>query len=153
VLTTAANFEFRSTRNGTRVVTKDLVDYQAVKSHFEKNSLSYFTFFPKSEKLIKAVIRHFPVNTAAEDIAEGLVDIGFDVISVKQMSTARRSPDGSTNITLPLFLVTLPRNTKSSEIFKLSSLCHISIKVEAYKSKNTLTQCYNCQQFGHVRAN
>jgi hypothetical protein len=54
---------------------------------------------------------------------------------------------------LLLILVTLPRNTKSSEIFKLSSLCHISIKVEAMKSKNTLTQCYNCQQFGHIWAN
>jgi hypothetical protein len=120
------SFEFRSTTNRT----KDLVDYQAVKSHFEKNTLSYFTFFPKSDKPIKAVIRHLPINTPAEDIAERLVDIGFNVISVKQMSTARRSSDGSTNITLPLFLVTLPRTTKSSEIFKLSSLCHISIKVE-----------------------
>jgi hypothetical protein len=52
-----------------------------------------------------------------------------------------------------LFLVTLLRNTKSSELFKLSSLCHISIKVKAYKSKNTLTHCYNCQQFGSIWAN
>jgi hypothetical protein len=35
------NFEFHNTRNGTRVVTKDIVDYQAVKSYFDKNSLSY----------------------------------------------------------------------------------------------------------------
>jgi hypothetical protein len=54
---------------------------------------------------------------------------------------------------LPLFLVTLPRNAKSPEVFKLSSLSHISIKVEAYKSRNTLTQCYNCQKFGHDWAN
>jgi hypothetical protein len=33
-------FEFRSTKNGTRVGTKDTVDCQAVKSLFEKNSLS-----------------------------------------------------------------------------------------------------------------
>jgi hypothetical protein len=102
-----------------------LVDYQAVKSQFEKNSLSYFTFFPKSEKPIKAVIRYLPITTLAKDIAEGLVDIGFDIISVKQMSTARQSPDDSTNITLPLFLVTIPRSTKSYGIFKLSSLFHI----------------------------
>jgi hypothetical protein len=108
------NFEFRSSRNGTRVVTKD---------------------------------------TPAEDIAEGLGDIGFDVISVKQMSTVRRSPEGPTNITLPLFLAALPRTTKSSELFKLSTLCHISIKVEAYKSHNILIQCFNYQKFGHVWAN
>jgi len=32
---------------------------------------------------------------------------------------------------LPLFLVTLPRNEKSKEIFKLTSLSHVIIKVEA----------------------
>jgi hypothetical protein len=130
-----------------------MVDYQAVKNYFNTQSLPYFTFFPKSLKPIKAVIRHLPHNTPAEDMAEGLGDIGFDVISVKQMSSVRRSPEGPTNITLPLFLVTLPRTTKSSEIFQLSSLCHISIKVEAYKSQNNLTQCFNCQKFGHVWAN
>jgi hypothetical protein len=112
------NFELRNIRSGTRVVTKDMVDYQAVRAHFDQNSLTYFTFFPKSEKPVKAVIRHLPSNTPAKDISDGLVDLGFDVISVKQMSSARRSPDGSNPITLPLFLVTLPRTQKSQEIFK-----------------------------------
>jgi hypothetical protein len=53
----------------------------------------------------------------------------------------------------PLFLITLPRTAKSQEIFKLPSLCHIAINVEAYKTQNSLTQCYNCQTFGHVWAN
>jgi hypothetical protein len=116
-----------------------MVDYQAVKNYLSTQSLTYFTFYPKSQKPIKAVIRHLPHNTPAEDIAEGLGDIGFDVISAKQISSVRRSPEGPTNITLPLFLVTPPRTTKSSELFKLSSLCNISIKVEAYKSNNILT--------------
>jgi hypothetical protein len=40
-------FEFRNTKNRTRVVTKDMVDYLAVKSFYEQNSHPYFTFFPK----------------------------------------------------------------------------------------------------------
>jgi hypothetical protein len=146
-------FEFRNTKNGTRVATKDMVDYQAIRNYFDKTSLAYFTFYPKSLKPIKAVIRHLPTNTPAQDISDGLVDLGFDVVSVKQMTSARRSPDGSNPIPLPLFLVTLPRTTKSPEIFKLSSLCQNCIKVEAYKSHSSLTQCFNCQQFGHVWAN
>jgi hypothetical protein len=54
---------------------------------------------------------------------------------------------------LPLFLITLPRTAKSQEIFNLNSLCHISIGVEAYRAQSGLTQCHNCQQFGHVWAN
>jgi hypothetical protein len=41
------DFEFRSTRNGTRVVTKGMADFEAVKSHFTNNSLSYYSFSPQ----------------------------------------------------------------------------------------------------------
>jgi hypothetical protein len=34
------NFEFRSTRNGTRVITKRMADFQSVKSHFDSKNLS-----------------------------------------------------------------------------------------------------------------
>jgi hypothetical protein len=57
----AETFEFRNTRNGTRVLMKSLADFQSVKSYFDQHQLSYFSFFPKSEKPIKAVIRHLPI--------------------------------------------------------------------------------------------
>jgi hypothetical protein len=63
-----ADFEFRNTRNGTRVITKGMADFEAVKSHLSNNNLSYFSFFPKTQKPIKAVIRHLPPDTPAEDI-------------------------------------------------------------------------------------
>jgi hypothetical protein len=47
------NFEFRSTRNGTKVVTMDMVDYQAARTFLDTHSLSYFTFYPKADKPIK----------------------------------------------------------------------------------------------------
>jgi hypothetical protein len=86
------DFEFRNTRHGTRVITRDMADFLAIKSHFEGNNLSFFTFYPKSEKPIKAVICHLPPNTPAEDICDGLVSLGFDVVSVKLMTTIHRSP-------------------------------------------------------------
>jgi hypothetical protein len=86
----AGNFEFRNTRSGTRIVTKEMADFSAIRKYLDQNNLSYYTFFPKSEKPIKAVVRHLPANTPAQDISEGLVDLGFDIISVRQMSTSRR---------------------------------------------------------------
>jgi hypothetical protein len=49
-------------------------------------------FYAKSKKPMKAVIRHLSHNTPAEDISDGLVSLGFDGISVKQMTATRRSP-------------------------------------------------------------
>jgi hypothetical protein len=129
------NFEFRSTRNGPRVIMRNLADFQSVKSHFKSQNLSYYSFFPKSEKHIKAVIRHLPLNTPAENISDSLVSLGFDVVSVKQLTATHRSPpEESKIINPPLFLVTLPKTAKSQEIFRLSSLCHIAIRVEAYRA-------------------
>jgi hypothetical protein len=77
------NFEFRSTRNRTRVITKGMADFQSVKSHFDADNLSYYSLYPKSEKPMKAVISHLPHSTPAEDICDELV---FEVLSVKQMT-------------------------------------------------------------------
>jgi hypothetical protein len=128
-----------------------MADFQSVRSHFDSQNLSYYSFFPKSEKPIKAVIRYLHHNTPVEDISDGLVSLGFDVVRVKQMTATHRSPPKESKIiNLPLFLVTLPRTAKSQEIFHLPSLCHIAIRVEAYRGQNALTQCHNCQQFCHV---
>jgi hypothetical protein len=88
------NFEFHS----TRIITRSMADFQIVRSHFDSHNLSYYSFFPKSEKPIKAVIRHLPHNTPAEDISDGRVSFGFDVVSVKQMTATRRSPPEESKI-------------------------------------------------------
>jgi hypothetical protein len=62
-------------------------DFSIIRSHFESNNLPYFPFYPKSQKAIRTVIQHLPVSASAEDISAGLVNLGFDVISAKQMST------------------------------------------------------------------
>jgi hypothetical protein len=58
-----------------------MADFQSVKSHFDAHNLFYYSFYPKSEKPMKAVIRHLPQNTPAEDISDGLVSLAFDVIT------------------------------------------------------------------------
>jgi hypothetical protein len=82
------------------------------------------------------------------------MELGFDIISVKQMTSTHWSQSEETPTkNLPLFLITLPRTAESQEIFRLTALCHIAIRVEVYRAQNGLTQCHNCQQFGHIWAN
>jgi hypothetical protein len=40
-----------------------MADFQSVESHFNTNNLPYYSFYPKSENPMKAVIRHLPHNT------------------------------------------------------------------------------------------
>jgi hypothetical protein len=86
-----------------------------------------------------AVIRHLPIDTPSEEISNSLEFLGFNVINVRQMTT-RRAPKGQSRVEpLPLFLVSLTRNTKSQEIFKLNILNYIIIKVELYRAQTVTT--------------
>jgi hypothetical protein len=57
------SFEFRNTRNGTRIVTKEMADCSAIKEYLNSQILNYFTFYPTSLRPIKTVIRNLPGNT------------------------------------------------------------------------------------------
>jgi type IV secretory pathway component VirB8 len=72
-------FEFSNTSNGNRVITNNLENFAAV-----TYQLAYFTFYQKSLKHTKAVIRYLPINIPAEDISGGLMSLGFGINSVKQ---------------------------------------------------------------------
>jgi hypothetical protein len=142
-------YEFRNTRNVICIITKEMVNYFAMKSYRKKNNLKYFPFSPNSEKPIRAAICHLPPDTPVGDISDILEDLAFSIINVRQL-TNRRASNGQTYVeTLPLFLVTLIRNRD----IQLNSSNHITIKVESYRAQTGLTQCYNCQNFGHVWAN
>jgi hypothetical protein len=124
------NFEFRSTRKKSRIVTKVMAAFQTSDLTSKAKTSHAFTFYPNSQKPMKTVIWHRPFTTLADDILDGLVDLGFDVISIKRMSDTRRTPGEETyRVNLPLFFITLPRTSKSQEIFNLAILCHIVIKV------------------------
>jgi hypothetical protein len=127
-------------------------DYNAIQKFFTEKNLHFFTFYTKPDKPVKDIIKYVLGNTSGEDIAVALQEIDYDVISVKQMTAKCPTPEGGvTYSSLPLFLVTLAKNQKAREIFKLTTLYNIIKKVEACKSQNGLTQCYSCQRFNHIR--
>jgi hypothetical protein len=135
-------FEFCTTRNGTRVITKNMVDCQISGSPLRDQQPFLLYLLPKIAETHQG---SDPPSASKHSCrghtrwADGLVELGFDVTSIKP--------------TLPLFLITLPRMAKSQDISKLYNLCHVSIKVEAYKSQNALTQCFNCQKLSHIWEN
>lgn len=146
-------FTLGNTRNGTRLTTKNTDDCSTLRNYLEQNETPYYMFHPKAEKPIKAVIRYLPGETPAEDIVNELLALGYKVHNVRQMTTTHQQAEGDRQAqALPLFLVTLEQDEKLPQIFKLTHLNHIIIQVEAFRARTGLTQCYNCQQFGHVWA-
>jgi hypothetical protein len=74
-----------------------------------------------------------PNNTSSEDVTVALQELGYEVISVKQLTAKRPSPEGGVACISPrIFLVTLARSQKLQDIFKFANLRNMIVKVEAY---------------------
>jgi hypothetical protein len=113
---------FQNTATGTRITTKSMADYTIQKFLPEKN-LHFFTFYKKTDKPVKSIIRYLPGNTCTVNITVAPHDIDYDSISAKQMTAKRATPEGGVkHISLSLFVVILARNQKAPEIFKLTTL-------------------------------
>jgi hypothetical protein len=54
------SFEFRTIRNGIRVITREMADYSAIMRYLDTRKPPHFTFYFESLKPVKAVIRHLP---------------------------------------------------------------------------------------------
>jgi hypothetical protein len=142
------NFEFRNTRSGTKIVTKEIWEIPGaiqplilyLFSKIGKTSQGGNTPSPCQRPCLGHLrrtggpgFRHYKCQA----------DVDQPSVDIREIRTP----------TTPLYLITLPRTEKSKEIFKLTTLCHVVIRVEAYRAQSGLTQCHNCQQFGHVWAN
>jgi hypothetical protein len=79
-----------------------------------------------------------------QSVKDELLNRGFSATHIRQFLKNGRK--------LPMFMVTLPSDSASKEIFQLDSIFHIKIRVEAYKTTGP-AQCFTCQGFGHSSAN
>jgi hypothetical protein len=89
-----------------------MMDYNATQKFLTEQNLHVFTFYEKAGKPVEALIDHLPGITSAEDTV-ALQEIDYDVVSAKQMTAKRPTPEGAVaHTSLPLFLFTLARNQK-----------------------------------------
>jgi hypothetical protein len=139
------NFEYRSTRKGARVVMKEVAGLSTVCSHFASNDLSW--------SLYMLWYGSFHSQLLQRSSQMGCWTLALMLLASNNVYhrfiTCRRNNHSNTS----LFLMALPKMSNSHEILKLTSLCHIAVKVEAYITQTGLTYCYKCQKCDYVWAN
>jgi hypothetical protein len=111
-------------------------------------------FHQNSLKLMKAVIQFLPGDTSTEEISSGLRAMGYIVIRIRHMmASQQQSQTVSELIYIPLILAIFNRKDKSQETFKLTNFSHVVVKVEAYRVKTGLKQCYSPESSSISRQN
>ncbi|KAL4136449.1 hypothetical protein QTP88_007997 [Uroleucon formosanum] len=117
--------------------------YRTLVHYLRNEEAEFHTFQLKEDKPMRIVIRNLHLSTSTEMIKNELEHRLYEVRQVTQVIS---------KIPLPLFFVDLEPTDHSKEIFKLESILHTKIKIEEPHKPKIISQCQNCQAYGHTKA-
>ncbi|KAL4120170.1 hypothetical protein QTP88_012900 [Uroleucon formosanum] len=140
------NFSCKSSTDRLKIMTTNPASYRTLIHFIKDQKAEHHTYQLKEDKPTRVVIRNLHPSTSTELIKTELELCLFEVRQVTNvLHKINKHP-------LPLFFVDLEPTIQSNDIYKLTSLIHTKIKVEEpYKSK-TISQCINCQDYGHTKS-
>lgn len=92
-------------------------------------------------------IRGLPSTMATTDIVEELSRLQY---IPRRVTNVPHKIEGVL-VPRPLFQIELEPDPKNPEIYNLSSLLQVRIKVESFKPRNNPTLCQNCLHLGHTK--
>ncbi|GFS63819.1 nucleic-acid-binding protein from transposon X-element [Trichonephila clavipes] len=126
-----------------KLYTDTQTQHDTLKQLLEVLKYPFYTFTPKHERPIKVVLKGLPRSTTTAEIQSDLLDLGYTINKVTQLT------GNITKQLLPVFTISLPRNTFNENIFKIKTLGYLSITVEGFESRGVI-QCFQCNQFNHT---
>ena len=104
-------------------------DYRLVKNYFDQKKKQYFTHQIKSELPLRVVIKRLPITAEPEEIKSKLIELGFPVHSVKQLTRIEENR----TVKLPVFPVELDNTEKAREIYNLNRFFYTVIAIDFYR--------------------
>ncbi|GBM30751.1 Nucleic-acid-binding protein from transposon X-element, partial [Araneus ventricosus] len=99
---------------------------------------------PASKRPFKVVLKNLPHDHDIEEIKHCLKnELNFPVEKVVQLTKFRtREP-------LPFFLVELTKTKDVEKIYQIRHVNNFKVKVEEYKGRGIVNQCYKCNWYHH----
>lgn len=140
------NFFCKSSADSLKIQTANPDAYRTLIHFLRDQNAQFHTYQLREDKPTRVVLRNLHPTTSTELIKSELELHLFEVRKVTNvLHKTSKSP-------LPLFFVDLEPTDHSNDIFKLSSFLHTKIKVEEPYKPKVISQCLNCQDYGHTRA-
>ncbi|UYV83737.1 K02A2.6-like [Cordylochernes scorpioides] len=122
--------KFQCTISGNKhiIKAKNISDFKKIREFVQKKKKNNggYSYRLQEEKPLKVVLKGVTTSYKTEDIAIELATMGFTETSVKRLH--RQSTKRPMNLVL-------------------------KIAVESFRTTNRVTQCFNCQSFGHGQLN
>jgi len=109
-------FTCKAIKSNIIIRSNTRVNFMAIKSYLIETGQEYHSYLPRSSQPFRVVLHHLHDTIPTTDIINCLNDVGHKVISIINIThSANKLP-------LPLFNISLARNTNNREIFKITKL-------------------------------
>jgi hypothetical protein len=123
----------------------NIIIHFILKNNWDQNA-EYHTYQLQQDKPTRVVIRNLHPTTQTSLIKSELELREFEVRNVTNvLHKVHKHP-------LPMFFVDLEPSPLSNDIYKLTSMLHTKIKVEEPYKPKIISQCLNCQEYGHTKS-
>lgn len=122
------------------IQTKTPNIFRQVQKLFHDCKVPFVTSNLPEDRTLKVVARGIPTIFLKDDVIKELANIGFTVELVKRFGTSAKP--------MLICLIILVKDEVTTEIYEITELFHMKIKIESYK-KSGPSQCFACQHFGH----
>ncbi|CAG9822598.1 unnamed protein product [Phaedon cochleariae] len=136
-------FKAVNTTEGIKVFCDSPDSFRALTRLLDNKKYPFHTYQLPDEKSLRVVLRNVSEHIEPDDISEELTERGFEVTSVHRMK--RR--DGTA---MPIVLVLLPKTEKNREIYDITRLVGLTIKVEPQRPKAQMWQIILLAIFPHI---
>lgn len=136
---------YRNTRGCTRIHTKDKETFEKVLAHCKTLKLAGFSHAPREDKEVKFCLYGLPKRDGAE-IAKEMADLNIAPTKVRQLYQNKDYLDEV------IYVVHFKKsqNVTLESLRQITGLFDIRVKFHYYQTnENQITQCSNCQGFGH----
>jgi len=140
------NFICKSSNDSLKIQTSSPAAYRALVHYLKAEEAEFHTYQLKEDKPLRVVIRNLHPSTPLDLIKD---ELQVRLFEVRQVTNVLHRVNKNR---LPLFFVDLEPTHRSKEIFQLTSFLHTKIKIEEPFKPKIISQCYNCQQYGHTKA-
>lgn len=127
----------RTTSEAIRLQPTTIADYRNLTKFLASKNMEYFTFRLPAENPLQVVIRGLPSSVNTDEVLNTVKSRNYPAIAAYRIRNT------------PLITIHLERNEAGREIFHLTDLLYVKVKVEGKRRAPGSVQCHRCQKYGH----
>lgn len=128
-------------------------DYRSLTKAINEAKFEWHSYENKATRPCKVIARGLHPTCNPEKISDNLKELGFNILSVVNLTKKKKVNDTQITDPLPLFMLTFDHSEDIKKVFSITHIVNTRVKIEAIKKqKEQIPQCRRCQRFEHTQS-